>query len=109
MVVEWLGIIKKQPAEIVTENVDFKNVIRSGEVASSVAVAVFDNSLTNVTNSYISGTPTTSSNGFTQFVLQAGSHGDYRDVRVRLTTDAGNVYEEDLLLRVWEIGGASDF
>mgnify|MGYP001583025106 CR=1 FL=1 len=42
MVVEWLGIIKKQPAEIVTENVDFKNVLRSGEVASSVAVAVFE-------------------------------------------------------------------
>jgi hypothetical protein len=94
--------LPKQPAEIEAYTLDFATSRFKGSESGSsqVTSAVLMDDGTDATATVIDSSSMAA--GVVTVVVKAGTHGKNYKLTTRVTTDAGNVYESDVMLKVRE-------
>ena len=91
--------VTKQPWEIIQYSVDVSRLIGDGTI-SDMEVKVFTSTGTDVTTTMLYAA--TYSGAILKITLQNGTDGQWYNVRIRLTMDDGQRFEEDFTLFVKE-------
>lgn len=96
------GTIPKHPAETFPVGLDFKNYLGAGETIST-PTTTSKNLGTGADSSatFLSGASTVSGSQVTHRVI-AGTDGDRHRVKIRVTTSAGNTFQDELDVSVVE-------
>jgi hypothetical protein len=98
-----LGQLTKQPGERFPVSVDFALRLQAGDPLVTGTVTARDRRTgADTTTLVLDGAATISGTVLTREV-QAGTHGDVHVLTFRVTTAAGHIYEEDLVLFVREV------
>ncbi len=93
---------EKQPAEIETLTEDFATErLQGGESVTAHTVVAIDCSDDSVVTSTIIDSDSESA-GVVTFTVKAGTDGARYKITVEVTTDAGHVYEQDVMMDVKE-------
>lgn len=91
----------KQPSEKIPVTMDFTNTMDGTEAISTTSVKAYEyDSETDVSATLIGSSSTSGSTVIS--VVQAGTNQNKYKITFKITTDSGNIYEEDVFMRVIE-------
>jgi hypothetical protein len=95
-----INIFTKQPDEIIPISVDYVLLLNDTETISSLSVSAVDESGESATstiiyNSVIDG-------DVCKAVCKSGTDGSRYKITFKATTSEGNIYEEDVFMKVYE-------
>lgn len=91
----------KQPWEEETIQVGFSKILASGDNIQSATISIWDGD-TEITSTMIGATSISSP--YVLVKIKGGDSGKNYNLRVRVTTSNGEKYEEDLVVRIRQIG-----
>ena len=96
-----MHLFTKQPSEIIPVEVDFQYIVNSTETITTLTVTAVDSAGTSVTSTIVGDTSI--SGDICKAILKAGTDGSRYKATFKATTNEGNVYEEDVFMKVYEI------
>lgn len=95
-----LNVFEKQVSEIIPISMDYAQLLNDTETISSLSVTAFDPNDANVTSTIIYNYSICGD--ICKTTCKAGTDGVRYKITFKATTTEGNVYEEDVFMKVYE-------
>ena len=95
-----MHLFTKQPSEIIPISMDFQYLLNGTETISSMAVSAVDSSNVSATSTIIDNYSI--SGDICKVTTKAGTDGIRYKITIRITSSEGNIYEEDVFMKVYE-------
>jgi hypothetical protein len=91
-------LFTKQPDEIIPISMDFQYLLNNTETISTLSVKTYDESNVDTSSTMVSNAAI--DNEICKATIQNGTDGARYKITFKITTDEGNVYEEDVLMKI---------